>query len=168
LVCDFIRLRQGSDPSVSFHNQSPKNKSYGAVSRHGHVSGILSLQTHYKVPSVFSRNTKFQGSKMHATDFRKSCATLIYSYSAIPFFRLFMFISFVYLHKNMLHKAEHAPQKRFRAFQCFHNCLERIQGENSKPEENRESHYEAIGHAKICSLSKESLVSLSCTASGRA
>lgn len=86
---------QGSDPSVSFRNQSPKKKSYGAVSRHGHVSGIPSLRTHYKGPSVFSRNTKFQGSKMHATDFRKSCATLYYSYSAIPFFRLFMFVSFV-------------------------------------------------------------------------
>jgi hypothetical protein len=88
-------LRQGSDPSVSFRNQSPKNKSYGAVSRHGHVSGIPSLRTHYKGSSVFSRNTKFQGSKMHATDFRKSCATLYYSYSAIPFFLLFMFVSFV-------------------------------------------------------------------------
>jgi hypothetical protein len=43
-----------------------------------------------------------------------------------------------------------------------------IQGENSMPEENGESHFEAIGHAKICGLSKESLVSLSCTASGRA
>ena len=45
--------------------------------------------------SCGGRYTKFQGSKMHAMDFRKSCATLYYSYSAIPFFLLFMFVSFV-------------------------------------------------------------------------
>jgi hypothetical protein len=76
-----------------------KTKSYKAVSRHGHVThvpGFLSLQMHYKGPSVFSRNTKFQGSNMHATDFRKSCATLYNSYFAILILPLFLIVSCVY------------------------------------------------------------------------
>ncbi len=57
---------------------------------------------------------------------------------------------------NMLH--ENALR-----LSTIHDCLERIRGENSKPEENGKSNFEAIGHEKICGLRKESLVSLSCS-----
>jgi hypothetical protein len=53
------------------------------------------------------------------------------------------------------------PWKRFRA---FHNWSERIW----KPAKYGESHFEAIRRSKIPCHSTQSLVSLSCTSSGRA